>query len=289
MKETPDVCFSVSAPAAMVPDRHYIVNAWAYGCNEHSEMVKRVSEIEQTVTGGLSYPQQVSLGSRIILRLSIQTLTVVENERVIEWHGKIANATFPIFVPADVHHGTYRGSVEICPEGLRAAQMDFVLTVAPEEAPPGRLKVQERRIRSAFVSYSSTDRKDVLARIQGMQKVFPQLDVFLDVVSLRSGERWRERLREAIEERDVFYLFWSKAASASPWVEREWRCALATKGIDSIDPVPLVDPAEVQPPAELADELHFNDWHIAYIRSCGLGSPVKKSRESRWQFWKTGS
>src|SRR6202030_1216765 len=104
----------------------------------------------------------------------------------------------------------------------------------------------------------------VLARIQGMQKVAPELDVFLDVLHLRSGQDWASRLQTEIPARDVFYLFWSSDASRSAWVEREWRCALETRGLDFIDPVPLASPREVPPPAELASK-HFNDWVLAFM------------------------
>ena len=68
-----------------------------------------------------------------------------------------------------------------------------------------------------------------------------------------------------IPEKDVFYLFWSENAQRSEWVEKEWRCALDTRGIEFIDPVPLVSPKQVPPPPELARHLHFNDWQLAFM------------------------
>ena len=69
----------------------------------------------------------------------------------------------------------------------------------------------------------------------------------------------------------MLYLFWSDAARQSPWVEREWRCAYENRGVDFIDPVPLVSPEVVPPPSELAD-LHFNDWVLAYKRRASASS-----------------
>ena len=63
---------------------------------------------------------------------------------------------------------------------------------------------------------------------------------------------------------DVFYLFWSLAASRSEWVSREWRYALDEKGLDFIHPIPLVDPRIVPPPPELASR-HFNDVIMLYL------------------------
>jgi hypothetical protein len=68
------------------------------------------------------------------------------------------------------------------------------------------------------------------------------------------------------------YLFWSEAASRSQWVEWEWRCGFQERGIDFIDPCPLVSPDSVPPPKELADQLHFNDWVLAYMRNAGASA-----------------
>jgi hypothetical protein len=118
------------------------------------------------------------------------------------------------------------------------------------------------RIRSAFASYASEDRDHVLARVQGMQKILPDLDIFVDVMSLRSGEHWKDRLQQEIVARDTFYLFWSQAAMKSSWVDFEWRYALEARGEDFINPVPLAAPELAPPPPEL-QSLHFGDWTLA--------------------------
>jgi len=61
--------------------------------------------------------------------------------------------------------------------------------------------------KKAFVSYASEDRAKVFARIQGMQKIAPKMHFFMDVLSLRSGDSWEEKLWEEIPDSDVFYLF----------------------------------------------------------------------------------
>ena len=111
---------------------------------------------------------------------------------------------------------------------------------------------------SAFASYATEDRDDVLARIQGMQQVARHLEIFFDVVSLRSGNRWEERLKSEILERDVLYLFWSRAARASRWVDKEWRTAYRARGLDGVEPVPL-EPPDVSPPPPELSSLHFGD------------------------------
>jgi hypothetical protein len=96
--------------------------------------------------------------------------------------------------------------------------------------------------------------------------VAPQLRVFIDCISLRSGDDWKTKISAAILERDRLFLFWSKAASTSKWVKWEWRFALKKKGLEAIDPVPLVSPSRVPPPKELSS-LHFNDPLLPHIEA----------------------
>ena len=100
----------------------------------------------------------------------------------------------------------------------------------------------------------------------------PSLNIFMDILSLRSGQNWEKELYKIIPGRDIFYLFWSQNAQRSHWVEVEWRCALETKGIDFIDPVPLVSPDVVPPPPELAAK-HFNDWTLAFQQNTKINKP----------------
>ncbi len=162
---------------------------------------------------------------------------------------------------------TQEGLVTVHVNGFRIARLSFLVEVHADPLSSGPVHAQEKRYRTAFASYASEDRDGVLARVQGIQKAVPGLDVFLDVVKLRSGDFWQQRLRQEIVTRDVMYLFWSEAASHSKWVEWEWRCGLDERGINFIDPVPLVSPEEVPPPEELANILHFGDWVLAYM-SC---------------------
>jgi TIR domain len=117
-----------------------------------------------------------------------------------------------------------------------------------------------------------------------MTKIYRDLDVFVDVLSLRSGQDWELQIRRQIPIRDVFFLFWSLHASRPKEVEKEWRMAWEMRGLDYIDPIPLTDPRLSPPPKELA-HLHFNDLYIAQIQ---MEKALKKRRNHRWwKFWRS--
>jgi hypothetical protein len=207
-------------------------------------------------------PVSVATGAQLNVVLDVPDFGISGDVSTLLWVGDIANCTFEIRVPERIVAGYHVGRANVYLGILKIVSLRFELEVSSRSEQLLDVTDTASWIRSAFASYATQDRPKVLSRIQGMLKLLPQLDIFLDVVTLRAGDRWEERVREEIASRDVFYLFWSMAASISHWVAGEWRLALTTRGLDYISPVPLVSPAAVPPPPELA-ALHFNDWTLA--------------------------
>jgi len=257
--------FTVTAPRVVQPKDRFVINVWAHLGRQRDSVMRQARE----AAGGeiLAQPKgpfEVARGTLLSVQVKIEGIMVEELEDTVLWSGEVANATFAATVPDRTRKGRRLGAATIRAGGLRIAQIPFVITVG-RVSDPATVSEEGEPLRKAFASYASADLDEVLDRVQGMQKVAPQLEVFLDVLSLRSGEDWAKRLWKAIPEHDVFYLFWSISASQSGWVEKEWRCALKTRGLDFIDPVPLVSPELVPPPRELAKK-HFNDWTLALKR-----------------------
>jgi hypothetical protein len=265
---TDKVSFSLTAPATLVPGSAYSLNVWMHLEQQRQEVLERARQ----ALGGEAFRVQskagvlVARGTLITARLDLPGFVVDKAEDPILWDGDIGNATFAVAVPAEARLGRHAGKVTFHAHGLPIARLHFDLEVGRQPAEVGPLPSRAERYRTAFASYASPDRDEVLARVQGMQAALPQLDVFLDVASLRAGDRWADRLAAEITRREVFYLFWSLHARASEWVEREWRTALRVRGINAIHPVPLAHPEHAPPPPELAEHLHFNDWVLAYLR-----------------------
>ena len=114
--------------------------------------------------------------------------------------------------------------------------------------------------RRVFASYS---RKD--AEVVRQFELFVQSlgDVYLrDVHDIKPGMDWRTRLRELIQEADVFQLFWSNNAMSSSHVRAEWEYALSLNRPGFVRPTYWEDPfpestADGLPPEELR-RLHFH-------------------------------
>jgi hypothetical protein len=259
------VDFTVFAPPAVAPDTSFILSVWASESSQHDEMIRRAMSLPGIAEIGSRASVAIPSSSDLVLTLHLDRMTIETPTEMMNWRGSIANVAFIVSVPTEIPNGRYPGTVMIARNGLLIARAVFEIAV-------NRLGSQDtvslttdfQPIRSAFASYASLDRAAVLARVQGIQAA--GIDVFLDVLILREGDQWKPELTRRVRHSDVFYLFWSRAASESEWVGREWRLALETRGEDYIHPVPLCDPRDVPPPADLAGK-HFNDAILFYLQA----------------------
>jgi hypothetical protein len=266
-----NVHFSVAAPFAATAGLGFLVDVWAHIERQRAEVERRIRQsIAQADPSTVIRPKgpfPIACGTTLYVRLQFSDLVVESPEDVIFWDGEIGNASFVVAVPHDASEGPKSGWITVHWEGcFQIARVPLQILVGPKRDSSAPISRPVDRLHKAFASYASADRDEVLHRIQGMQKIVPDLDVFLDVARLRSGDDWEAALWRVIPDQDVFYLFWSRNARQSPWVDKEWRCALKTRGLAFIDPVPLESPDDVEPPEELKMK-HFNDWVLAYSRS----------------------
>ncbi len=209
-------------------------------------------------------PVRIARGTILTVRLEVTGARIEDPEDTVLWDGEIGCANFAVTFPNQPEKQTLPGKALVYLNGVQMAKVQFVLEVGGAKA-HDVVPATETRIGKAFASYASADRDEVLGRLQGIRKAAPNLDIFFDVLTLRSGQSWEDEIERLIAASDVFYLFWSVNASSSTWVEREWRTALRSGRADFIDPVPLQSPEEAPPPPELAS-LHFNDWMLAFRR-----------------------
>jgi hypothetical protein len=94
--------------------------------------------------------------------------------------------------------------------------------------------------------------------VQGIKQARPDMELFFDIASLRSGQDWEKVILNEISKKDVLYLLWSQNAKNSEWVNKEWKYFYDNKGEEYIEPIPL----EPYSGSSLPDELkhkHCND------------------------------
>ena len=204
---------------------------------------------------GYKGPIAVPLGTTLSVSVSVPGFRVDPPVDTVEWDGKMASTAFVLYAGSAVLSGAHIGTATISAATVPIALVRFELTIGETQLQPCLLDTYARPISTMFASYAAEDRVEVLQWARGAQAA--GVDVFLDVLALREGECWETELFRHVPTRDLFCLFWSAPASTSEWVEKEWRCALVSRGLDYIHPVPLADP-RVVPPLEELRAKHFS-------------------------------
>jgi hypothetical protein len=253
--------YAAFAPEQVSAGEAFIVDLWVCPAREEAylDVLKRAKKGSADVVQ-VGHKDGVPTRSGVWLEVSVRVpgLQVRTGSDRMFWDGKTpANASFEVLAPDSLQSERTVGTALISCEGVPVATLLFLIRLGRARmATRVPLNAKETQIREIFASYARPDRAEVLRWARAAKAL--GVDVFVDVLSLREGEDWAERLFDEVPRRDLLWLFWSRPARESDWVEMEWRCALAARGIDYIHPIALVDPELVPPPSELAAR-HFGD------------------------------
>ena len=147
-------------------------------------------------------------------------------------------------------------------EGLILASVGVTIFVAEKEVSDifreQLAKVNAKPYRAVFPSYSHRD-ADIVERIELYAASIGD-EYLRDISKLRSGQHWKNKLRQLINEADIFQLFWSQNAAESEYVKQEWLYALEQRKSRPdpffVRPVYWTSTPNPSPPPEL-ENLHF--------------------------------
>jgi TIR domain len=267
-----EVYLGVGAPRAVSPGEEFVVRLTAYTEACRGE-VRRVIEAEAP-SSHLRLDLETCRwrrGARVTVRLDGSHATFANPAQTFKWNGAWHVLRFDVSAHSNLEGQALILRVQVAVEGVQIAALRPEIEVFKAASLPISSQhlsfVEVKSPRSAFASYAREDRREVLGRIRSLQ-VFTGIDVLLDCLSIRPGEEWKPRLQREIVDRDIFWLFWSRHANDSAWVEWEWRTALAKKSIAGIQPHPL-EPAELAPPPKELANLQFGamyEWYLVGLR-----------------------
>lgn len=273
---------SVYAPLRAAPGDGLVVQAFAHLAEQAPLLAGLAREAQQNAERrGAKGLGAVERGRELTFHLQMPGLEVDEPSQSIVWEGEVEQVQFGVNVPADFRPRAVACKLTVSRESVPLGHIRFAFDVAAADAPRpaaagdgDALRAHDRfvRYRQAFISYASEDRPEVLKRVQMLNLL--EIKFFQDVLSLEPGQRWQDGLYRNIDRSDVLFLFWSRAASRSEWIEKEVRYALQLKAGDDehppeIVPVILQGPPEVPPPSYLPD-LHFNDTFAFFIKAAAV-------------------
>ncbi|MBQ3284858.1 MAG: toll/interleukin-1 receptor domain-containing protein [Ruminococcus sp.] len=262
-----DVQFSAVAPESLKRSEYTIIDVMMYEEEFRYTVDELITQSDIKMKETKSGVLKVKHASEIGVVLSSPDIEIDDNRQLQKWSGSYLRFQFAVMLPDNYVKKQVLFNADIYINDIIATKLKFTLLIeANSKQKPDLIRTD---ILSAFVSYSSEDRKRVAAIIQGMSKARPDLDIFFDIESLRSGDDWEKVLTQEIDKRDMLFLCWSKNASKSTWVDFEWRYVYNHKGIERIEPIPLESPEKCPPPKELSAK-HFNDKLLYIINSSAL-------------------
>ena len=276
------VQFSAVAPKTFVKGDYSVIEILMYEeAFRHvvQEAIDNADDpVKETKSGFLTAERE----AKITVMISSPDFEIEDNTESQIWKGGYLSFCFAVEVPEQYKKRQILFVASVYINDIIATRLKFVAKC--KSLIEQKIEVTREDVLSAFVSYASQDRNRVAMIIQGMKKARPDMDIFFDVDSLRSGDDWEKALWREIDKRDVLFLCWSKYARDSKWVDAEWRYAFKNKGPDSIEPVPIDPPGSCPPPDELSRK-HFNDKLLYIINSYSSTASDALTVETMDEWW----
>lgn len=258
---------SAFAPALARPGETLLLQVFLHVPAEAAEVAEfaRRSDSEAGMRGSATLAIDVPRGTVVTIAVEAGGRTLDEPVQRVTWRGKPHACQFLVTVPAEDTGGRFPVTMRVLigdvPVGSLRFMQDVAATGQATNSAAARRGDNARRYRQAFLSYSSSDRAEVLKRAQALRAA--HIAFFQDLLSLEPGDRWEHRLYEEIDRCDLFLLFWSSEAAKSEWVRKEAEYALGRRdaspdAVPQITPILLEGPPAPPPPDSLRN-IHFND------------------------------
>ncbi len=259
---------SVFAPPSAAPGDQLLVQVFLHGLDSDVAAPARAADPTAQQKGHATLDVALERDERLEIAVDAPGLAIEDPLQPLVWRGAPRSVQFLATIPPDRPPGLAHFRVRVMRASVPIGQVRFALRIEAGEARRGLDRVGDSttRFRRAFLSYAHEDQTEVLKRAQALQAA--RIEVFQDLLSIRTGEPWQARLEDEIDRCDLFLLFWSESARHSKWVEWEVDRALERQTRSSthrpeIMPVVLEGPPP-PPPPEKFKHLHFNDI-ICYL------------------------
>lgn len=266
--------FSSYAPSEVSVDRRYGLYVYAY--NEEYEAYTKldIEKFKEHLGGTVPKRKEaktsaeIEVGTKVTVIPECDEIEFEPESLSKKWHGDWTQFGFEFRAPERLVDETLFVRISVQIAGIEIAHIKSSIEVVEAEEVTGSQQVLasnpllEHKMRSQtvtpyqriFISYSRRDSS--VAKSYKIAQTALGNDAFLDVDNLRSGEDWRAALARAIDEADIFQLFWSEHSANSEYCRYEWDYALKVRCPEDtcegfVRPVYWREPMP-SPPPELA-------------------------------------
>jgi hypothetical protein len=233
-----------SAPRSVRPGDSFVARFAAYAKAAEARVERVLSEAAADpaeVRPGMETGCRWAKGARVTVRCSARGLEIPRAQESFLWNGEMGVVEFDVDVPDDAKPRrtvlVIEAFVHDAPDaaqGVEVARLRMEVEVTAGAADPAPAEARAVAARTAFASYASEDRVDVLERVSSIRRS-TGMDIFVDRTTLKMDEEWEPALGEHIRSRERFLLFWSEFAEQSKWVRKEMDLAIETHGLDAVE------------------------------------------------------
>jgi hypothetical protein len=273
-----EVSSTVYAPEQAGQGDGFLVQVFVHLPEQAASLDEIAKEADEDARRRISSKLQkkIKRGTELTFHLVMPGLDVDDEVQSCVWNGEPCCVQFGVTVPEDCKAKNIFGTVTVSEASIPIGHLKFKFKITGDVSGEAEASSREPvpagnmiRYQQAFISYASKDRQEVLKRVQMLN--LTKIKFFQDLLTLEPGDSWEKLLYDYIDKSDVFFLFWSTAASESEWVRKEVEYAIKRKaGHDEtgpeIIPVIIEGPPPARPPADLSF-LHFNDKLIYFINT----------------------
>ncbi|MBO4666881.1 MAG: toll/interleukin-1 receptor domain-containing protein, partial [Bacilli bacterium] len=247
--------FLLTSEQKIIKDSNFVLDFYLF-TDEYK------STIDKMVNASLSTPVKegvvdgIKNDCNISILLSSPDIPSINDEDTYKWSGTFHTSNLCGYVPKDYDRDSFIVVIDIVVDGVRISRIKSNININDNN--PGQLIFNRNDVKRVFFSYSRKDIATVYTIVGRIRRAFNNdIDFFLDVMSLRAGDNWEQRLYKEIDDRDTFCLIWSKHACKSEWVDREWRYALEHKGLSAFSPINLDSNNKKVPIPHELESIHF--------------------------------
>ena len=275
--------FSAYFPKEATPEQRYSLLIYTYSPHHKLQTEQDVQKFQDELGGTVPKPKlakkstNIATGTKVTVIPECDEIEFEPESITKRWMGDWTRYNFEFRPTADLLDETLFIRVSIQIAGVEIAHIKCAVDVVEgtmqaqsaagtDDNPLALAKMNSTKAtpyQRIFISYSRRD-SDVAKSYKLAQRAMGN-EAFLDVDNLRAGENWRAALARAIDEADIFQLFWSDHSAASQYCRHEWDYAIKTRCADGdcegfIRPVYWRKPMP-SPPQELRD---FNFHYVPF-------------------------
>ncbi len=212
---------SIFAPAEIKRKSHLQIQVYLHLYEEVEKVKSFAKESDKNAERRDYIPLSLKLkkGDKVDVEFAVYGETCLMSEcKSVIWQGSITKCSFDYYVPKDIQEEELSCKALLRVNGVPVGEMRFITNIVTN---PMDLNTEiiSRKYNKVFISYAHQDEIQVKYLAEGFRMM--NTDYFFDRHYLKAGDIFPEKIKDYINQADLFILCWSENAARSEYVEKE--------------------------------------------------------------------